>query len=63
VHEDPNTGIMKILLMNGKQPKSATDFLILWNMRLLSQALIQSGKSLREEPEALSFTQRVATQA
>ncbi len=58
VYEDPK-GDLYILLINGLQPKSATDFFVLWNIRMTSEALIQSGKSLREEHDAMSYVDRV----
>ena len=58
----PNEELI-ILLMNGLQPKSSTDFFVLWHLRTISETLIQSGKSLREEHDAMSYTDRVKYQA
>ena len=49
--------------MNGKQPLSKLDFFVLWHQRMMATTLIQSGKSLREEFHALSFNERVQSQA
>jgi hypothetical protein len=49
--------------MNGLQPKSATDFFVLWHLRMISEALLQSGKSLREEHDCMEFSERVKVQA
>ena len=62
VFEDP-AGDFHILLMNGLQPKSSTDFLVLLHLRMMADAIISSGKSLREEPDAYSFQRRVEEQA
>ena len=53
VYEEEHTGDLHTLLINGMQPKSKTDLFILWHLRMLSTCLIQSGKTLREEPKAM----------
>ena len=62
VYED-SKGDFHILLMNGKQPVSKTDFFVLWHQRMAASTLIQSGKSLREEFHAFSYNERVDSQA
>jgi hypothetical protein len=59
MYQQPNTGELIILLMNGLQPKSATDFFVLWHLRMIADTLLQSGKSLREEHDAISYVDRV----
>lgn len=62
VYEDPK-GDLYIIMMNGRQPLSATDFFVLLHQRMLASTLVQSGKSLREEFGAYDFCDRVETQA
>ncbi len=59
MYQHPASGDLIILLMNGLQPKSPSDFFVLWHLRMIAETLIQSGKSLREEHDALSFVDRV----
>jgi hypothetical protein len=49
--------------MNGLQPKSATDFFVLWGLRLMADGFIQSGKSLREEHDAMTYGERLQDHA
>ena len=55
VYEEAHTGNLYTLLINGTQPKSTTDLFILWHLRMLSTCLIQSGKTLREEPKGMEY--------
>ena len=55
MYEEAHTGDLYTLLINGKQPKSTTDLFILWHLRMLSTCLLQSGKTLREEPKGMEY--------
>ena len=54
VYED-DKGDLFTLLINGKQPKSSTDLFILWQLRIMSTVIVQSGKTLRDEPKAMEY--------
>ena len=63
VLEDPENGELNIMRINGLQPKSPTDFFLLWNLRLMSDALVTSGKSLRDEPDTYTYCDRIGEHA
>lgn len=54
VYED-SRGKLYTLKLNGLQPKSVTDLSIVWSNRMMANCIIQSGKTLRDEPKALSY--------
>ena len=53
---ETDSGDLYTLLINGKQPKSSTDLFILWQLRMMSEVIVQSGKTLRDEPKALEYS-------
>lgn len=43
-------GELFTIKINGKNPKNIRDYFHLWNIRFESDCIIQTGKTLREEP-------------
>lgn len=49
---EKDDGTLITININGKQPKNINDYFHLWYLRFESDCIIQTGKSIREEPDS-----------